>query len=59
MHLIVINVMEIKVGTIARFTGKTVCTQLGCSVPSIGWITQGADLCRIEQDFHDKWSPLL
>ena len=46
-------------GYFCPFTKKTVCADTSCSVSTEGWVTLGADLCRIERNFHDKWSPLL
>ena len=46
-------------GYFCPFTKKTVCADTNCSVSTEGWVTLGADLCRIERNFHDEWSPLL
>ena len=49
----------LKGGFLCPFTQRTVCERADCSVSSSIWITQGADLCRIERDFFDEWAPIL
>lgn len=49
----------IKGGYLCPFTGRTVCERSDCSVAANSWIPLGADLCRVERDFYDEWSPLL
>ena len=41
------------------FTLRTICEQSDCSVPASSWIPSGAQLCRVERDFFDEWSPIL
>ena len=41
------------------FTNRAVCERADCSVPGSSWIPAGAQLCRIERDFFDEWSPIL
>ena len=40
-------------------THRAVCERPDCSVPGSSWIPAGAQLCRIERDFFDEWSPIL
>ena len=49
----------IKGGYLCPFTDRTVCERSDCSVAANSWIPQGADLCRVERDFYDEWSPLM
>lgn len=49
----------IKGGYLCPFTCRTVCERADCSVAANSWIPQGADLCRVEREFYDEWSPLL
>ena len=46
-------------GFLCPFTERAVCHREDCAVPSSSWIPQGADLCRIEREFYDEWSPIL
>ena len=48
-----------KGGFLCPFTQRTVCERADCSVSSSIWISQGADLCRIEREFFDEWAPIL
>jgi hypothetical protein len=41
------------------FTTRPVCERADCSVAANAWIPLGADVCRVERDFYDEWSPLL
>ena len=41
------------------FTNRAVCEMSDCSVPGSSWIPAGAQLCRIEREFFDEWSPIL
>ena len=41
------------------FTHRAVCERSDCSVTGSSWIPTGAQLCRIERDFFDEWSPIL
>ena len=41
------------------FTYRATCESEDCSFPASGWIPSGAQLCRIERDFYDEWSPIL
>ena len=46
-------------GFYCPFTERTVCPLDNCSVSNSSWIPRGADICRIERDFFDEWSPIL
>jgi hypothetical protein len=46
-------------GYLCSFTNRTVCDRSDCSVAANSWIPLGADLCRVERDFYDEWSPIL
>lgn len=46
-------------GYLCSFTGRTVCDRSDCSVAANSWIPLGADVCRVERDFYDEWSPIL
>lgn len=48
-----------KGGYLCPFTRRPVCERGDCSVPSISWIPQGAQLSRVERDYYDEWAPLL
>lgn len=41
------------------FTERTVCSHEDCSESSTAWIPDGADLCRVEADFFQEFSPFL
>ena len=41
------------------FKNRVVCEQSDCSVPGSSWIPAGAQICRIEREFFDEWSPIL
>ena len=41
------------------FTLRAICERAECSVPGSSWIPAGANLCRVERDFFDEWSPIL
>lgn len=40
-------------------TRRAVCERDACSVAGSRWVPPGAELCRIERDFHDEWAPIL
>lgn len=46
-------------GYYCPLTDRPVCERPDCSIAANSWIPAGADLCRIERDFYDEWSPLL
>ena len=46
-------------GFYCPFTHRTVCTRDNCSVSTSSWIPRGADVCRIEREIFDEWSPIL
>lgn len=46
-------------GFYCPFTERTVCPLDNCSVSTSSWIPRGADICRIERNFFDDWSPIL
>jgi hypothetical protein len=46
-------------GYLCPFTNRTVCDRADCSVAANSWIPLGADLCRVEHEFYDVWSPVL
>ena len=46
-------------GFYCPFKERTVCHRADCSESSSSWIPHGADLCRIEREFFDEWSPIL
>lgn len=46
-------------GYYCPLTDRPVCERADCSIAANSWIPAGADLCRIERDFYDEWSPLL
>ncbi len=46
-------------GFYCPFTERTVCQRADCSVSASSWIPHGADLCRVEREFFDEWSPIL
>jgi len=46
-------------GFYCPFTHRPVCERSDCSVVATSWIPQGAQLCRVERDFYEEWSPLL
>lgn len=49
----------IKGGFWCPFTMRAVCERGDCSVPASSWIPSGAQLSRVEKDFHDEWAPIL
>ena len=49
----------IKGGFWCPFTRRAVCERGDCSVPASSWIPSGAQLSRVEKDFHDEWAPIL
>lgn len=49
----------IKGGFWCPFTMRAVCERGDCSVPASSWIPSGAQLSRVEKDFHDEWAPVL
>ena len=49
----------LKGGYWCPFTVRPVCERGDCSVPASSWIPSGAQISRIERDFHDEWAPIL
>ena len=49
----------VKGGFWCPFTMRAVCERSDCSVPASSWIPSGAQLSRVEKDFHDEWAPIL
>ena len=49
----------VKGGFWCPFTMRAVCERGDCSVPASSWIPSGAQLSRVEKDFHDEWAPIL
>ena len=49
----------VKGGFWCPFTIRAVCERSDCSVPASSWIPSGAQLSRVEKDFHDEWAPIL
>lgn len=46
-------------GFYCPFTERTVCQRDNCSVGISSWIPHGADLCRVERNYFDEWSPII
>ena len=49
----------IKGGFWCPFTERAVCERPDCSSTSSSWIPMGADVCRVERNFFEEWTPIL